>query len=226
MARAPGLGERKCPKCKEAIKADAEVCKHCGATFSSDEIAAATKVAKRQRRRLGCGCLGLIILIVGIVIALASAPDEAIPDAVADADRNIVEVNVNPMTKHSSVKVELGDSWSAKDIPVKAGMVIEKVGEVLKAGASDIPEEIETMNIWFTVPTRDLYGKDGRNKALEMRFKTADLRRVEYGKISPQGFLEFPIYVDFGGPVGRSIAEEYCAENMSDNPRFCARLAR
>lgn len=63
MAKTPKLGQRLCPKCKEIIQADALICKHCGTTFSQEEVAAATANAKKSKRNLGIGCLGLVLLV-------------------------------------------------------------------------------------------------------------------------------------------------------------------
>jgi len=63
MARTTKLGERLCPKCKEPIQADASICKHCGTTFTDDEVAAAKASAKKSRRNVGFGCLSLVLLL-------------------------------------------------------------------------------------------------------------------------------------------------------------------
>lgn len=60
MAKKPGLGERSCPKCKETIKADALICKHCRTEFSAAEVAAAKK---EHRQVIGVAVLGLVLLL-------------------------------------------------------------------------------------------------------------------------------------------------------------------
>lgn len=63
MAKKPGLGERACPKCKETIKVDAAICKHCHTEFSPEEVAAAKKDDAKNNKYTAFGCLGLVFLL-------------------------------------------------------------------------------------------------------------------------------------------------------------------
>lgn len=53
-------GEVDCPKCKNAIKAKALLCPHCGAEFTREEAAIR---AQEQYRTMGIGCVGLIAIL-------------------------------------------------------------------------------------------------------------------------------------------------------------------
>jgi len=58
--------EKKCPKCAEAIKKEALVCKHCGQTFSQSEVAATLKHDADSKRNGAIGCLLLIVALVAV----------------------------------------------------------------------------------------------------------------------------------------------------------------
>ncbi|WP_333882851.1 Ltp family lipoprotein [Sphingobium yanoikuyae] len=73
MAKKPGLGERLCPKCKEVIKADASICKHCRTEFTAEEVAAARK---EHNLTIGVGCL-LIVLLLGFCTYTAGGGDKS-----------------------------------------------------------------------------------------------------------------------------------------------------
>jgi hypothetical protein len=91
MAKKPGLGERECPKCKETIKADALICKHCRTEFTPDEVAQAKQAAKSDSRMAGIGCL-LLVLLLGFCSYTLSGdgtqksdiPEKPAPTAKAD----------------------------------------------------------------------------------------------------------------------------------------------
>ncbi|WP_313335754.1 hypothetical protein [Sphingobium yanoikuyae] len=91
MAKKPGLGERLCPKCKEVIKADASICKHCRTEFTAEELAAAKKQQDQSNLAAGIGCLGIVLLLSycvytsGDKASVASAPEKPAATAKADA---------------------------------------------------------------------------------------------------------------------------------------------
>lgn len=81
MAKAPKAGERICPKCKEAIKVDASICKHCGTVFSEEEVAVAKAAAKKTTRQAGIGCLVLVLFLGCCSYVMGKGePEAAIPD--------------------------------------------------------------------------------------------------------------------------------------------------
>lgn len=63
MAKKPGLGERLCSKCKEVIKADATICKHCRTEFTPEEMAQAQKDQRYNNKVAGFGCLAVVLLL-------------------------------------------------------------------------------------------------------------------------------------------------------------------
>lgn len=82
MAKKPGLGERACPKCKETIKVDAAICKHCRTEFSAEEIAAAKAGASKNKKAVGFGCLGIFVILV-LIGAIADGDQGGKPVAEA-----------------------------------------------------------------------------------------------------------------------------------------------
>ena len=101
MAKKPGLGERACPKCKETIKADALICKHCRTEFSAEEVVAAKAAKQRDAKYAGFGCLGLVLLlgfcgyVAGDGGAAPAIPDRPGPTAKADVSefyRKVMDV--------------------------------------------------------------------------------------------------------------------------------------
>ena len=70
--------EKKCPKCAELVKAEAQVCRFCGHDFQGPPSATATppKEAKKGGlgKTLGLGCLGVLGLI--FVVSLFGVSDQ------------------------------------------------------------------------------------------------------------------------------------------------------
>ncbi|WP_160172149.1 zinc ribbon domain-containing protein [Novosphingobium lindaniclasticum] len=91
MAKGTKLGQRICPKCKETIKVDASLCKHCGTEFTPEEISLAKADAKKGAKYGGIGCL-LLVLALGTCTYIAGkgepapeVPDRPTASAKADA---------------------------------------------------------------------------------------------------------------------------------------------
>ena len=223
MAKVSGLGERKCPACKEVIKVDATVCKHCSTSFSAQEVAAAVIENRKANKFATIGCLATVLVIGSCVALMPSGSEPA--KSVKASSAEVAQVDAYPDTGHSNVKVDLAQSWSASDLPVQAAMAVQSAGKAIKAGASDIPPEIKTVRFWFTGPLVDQYGQESRSKVLQFTMKADDLRKVENKNIAPQDLLEFAYDVSFGGRAGRLAAEEYCRDKALVNPRFCSEVA-
>lgn len=179
-----------------------------------------------------------IALAVGLFVAtLIAIPKDASPDAdapaenakaenhigtVAASNSKIAEVRVTEETKFASVKIDLGEIWSEANLPTHAALVVEDVGKAIKKGASDIPAEIETINFWFTGPTIDNYGNEGRGSLLQFRMKIEDLKMVNYGKISAQSLLEFAYDIEIRVRARAGVAQYCVKHNATTNPKFCA----
>lgn len=222
MKKQPKLNDQPCPFCKEPVSADAIRCPHCQADYTTEQVAERKAAAKKNSRSMGIGCLVLVILMFFFV---STCSDDDVTDgrekgSVHASNANIAEVNVTKETKFASVKVELGEMWKASDLPVLAATVVEDAGKAIKKGASDIPAEIETINFWFTGPTIDQYGNEGRGGLIQFEIKTDDLKLVNYGKIAPQSLLEFAYDISTEGRA-RGGVNDYCNKNMATNPRFC-----
>lgn len=193
------------------------------------------KVGMGTRKRALCGigvAFGLFILTAAIMPAPKNdsgserkAANHASKGSVAAADDQIAEVNSFAETKHASIKVDLKQGWDADDLPVQAAMVVEAAGEAMKAGASDMPKEVDTIAFWFTAPVTDPYGNETRSKVLEFTVHAADLRQVQYGKIAPQGLLEFADDIEVR-PAARQGVADFCADSGSSNRLFCAKVSR
>lgn len=141
---------------------------------------------------------------------------------IATADSQIAKVQVTEMTSYASIQVDLKASWSEKDMPTQAAMVIEEVGKVLKKGAAEIPPEIERINFWFTYPMIDRYGNESRSQIFNITFKADELRKVNYGKVPTNQVLDLGSNFSFGGMAGREAAAAYCGDDgRSWSPVFC-----
>lgn len=188
------------------------------------------KLPTRKSALKGLGLAFVLFVATGIVIPKDDQNDASETPAkemagsqkgtVLASNKKIAEVNVTPETKFANVKIDLTSIWSDADLPTHAAMIVEDIGKAIKAGASDVPPEIETINFWFTGPTIDQYGNDDRSSLLQFRIKTSDLRLVNYGKLPPQSLLEFAYDIDVRMPA-RAGVQEYCTENRSTNPKFC-----
>ena len=60
------ISEKKCPRCAEAIKREALVCKHCGHQFDPAQVQAQNK---KDVKAAGIGCLAIIVIFGVIAIA-------------------------------------------------------------------------------------------------------------------------------------------------------------
>lgn len=59
------LDKKICPRCAETVKAAANVCKHCGAEFSTDRVAQSVAHSRRSRRLVSALVAGLFLLWLG-----------------------------------------------------------------------------------------------------------------------------------------------------------------
>ncbi|WP_461159257.1 zinc ribbon domain-containing protein [Sphingobium sp. TomMM35A] len=67
--------ERKCSKCAEIVKKEAQVCKHCGHEFSSAEINGYKKADADAKRNGTIGCIVLVVALFALG-KCALAPSE------------------------------------------------------------------------------------------------------------------------------------------------------
>lgn len=82
--------EKKCPRCAETVKAEAEVCKHCGYDFETGEspgVHVGAVPPKEKSGGFGKGALGcMVVLVLLLIIVVAVVPDAeqgAEPGAIA-----------------------------------------------------------------------------------------------------------------------------------------------
>ncbi|MBB6191495.1 hypothetical protein FHS51_001722 [Sphingobium wenxiniae] len=185
----------------------------------------------RRRALAGIGVAFALFVMTAIVIpapspdlANASAGRRPAPEAgtVRAADPQIAEVQAYLATRHASIKVNLDQMWSDGDLTKHAALVLKAAGQAIKNEASDLPASIETVNFWFTAPLIDGHGKETRGKVLEFRMKTAELKLVEYGKIAPEGLLEFADDIEVRVPAREGI-NTYCRQNRPTSPLFCTK---
>jgi hypothetical protein len=81
--------EKKCPKCAEAVKIEATVCKHCQHVFSAEEIARAKKQQEQGQIAGGIGCaiVGALILAYCTFSGGSDPKEEAKQAATSAEDR-------------------------------------------------------------------------------------------------------------------------------------------
>ncbi|MFD2578784.1 zinc ribbon domain-containing protein [Novosphingobium colocasiae] len=65
MPKKPKLNEVACPKCKEPIAVDAEICPHCKSVFTADEVASRKK-GHAQAKAFGCGAVIMGVLLIAM----------------------------------------------------------------------------------------------------------------------------------------------------------------
>lgn len=189
------------------------------------------KVGLGSRKKAVQGLGVAFALFVAMVIVMPK-PDSGEPEkeaapagTIAAVDSQIAHVKVTEATSYASIKVDLKQSWSAKDMPTQAAMVIEEVGKALKKGSPEIPPEIERINFWFTLPMVSVSGEESRAQVFNITFKADDLRGVDYGAVPTNRVLDLGDKISFGGMAGRDAAAEYCgADGHGWSPGFCRQV--
>jgi hypothetical protein len=91
--------EKTCPKCAEQVKSAAQVCKHCGYTFTAEDAAAlkAESDARSKRYLIAAGGVLFLFLIIGMCssgegdppvnpIGVQSTEDSAVDARIAETD--------------------------------------------------------------------------------------------------------------------------------------------
>jgi len=103
MPKSPKYNEIACPKCKEPIAIDAQICPHCRTEFDPADVESRVK---GQRKAVAIGCGVILAVIVGLA-ALGSSGDEASDksssDNVATADENPEPGSADPAVKDAAI---------------------------------------------------------------------------------------------------------------------------
>lgn len=144
MGKQPGWGERACPKCRETIKFDALVCKHCGYAFSDEEIAQAKKDAASNNKLAGIGCLIIVLLLGFCTYSVSGGPD--IPEKpTANAKADLIAFYKEIMSELVPCDQASGRVAAAAD----AGDVIElyRRAEEMESACLTTPTKIRSVEV-------------------------------------------------------------------------------
>lgn len=144
MAKKPKLGERRCPRCKEVIRADAEICKHCHTTFTPEEVATAKLAARNEWIGTGGGCLTLLaLLLVGSCVwtALSDTPSKDAETKATETAQNKVKPSL-PFTPDQFAKrfnrlaSSLDRSWSIDPSEMDDGILSASLTDKIAISAA------------------------------------------------------------------------------------------
>lgn len=108
MPKKPKYNEVACPKCKEPIAVDAQICPHCRTEFAPAEVA--TRVQERNRMvGIGCG----LLLLVALVIAMLGSGNETTPAPTPSATSSGEDEAPEPGSAAADVKAATISFYSA-----------------------------------------------------------------------------------------------------------------
>jgi hypothetical protein len=162
-------GERACPRCKETIKADATICKHCKTEFSAAEIEAA-KAEQRKATKYGAiGCLGLVFLLGLCTYAVSDkTPSPAKSGNQAASDKPGPTAKADAITFYRSVMAAISPCDAAGQTVATAGKAGDLVGIYRAASAMEsaclsVPGDIRAIDVPESV------GAEARTKLTQTR---------------------------------------------------------
>jgi hypothetical protein len=156
MAKKPGLGERACPKCKETIKVDAVICKHCRTEFSDDEVAAAKKESSSDTKAAAIGCL-VLTLALGFCSYVVSDDAEEVADkpqisAKADAIA-FYKGMMAAMSECDSASKRVSDAAKSNDV-----IALFQAANTMELKCLGAPSDIRAVKVPTSVG-KEAYGK-------------------------------------------------------------------
>lgn len=192
MAKQPGMGERACPKCKETIKVNASLCKHCRTEFSNEDIAAAKKEQRKSAKLTGIGCLSLVLLL-GFCGYVAGSGDSTAP--IPDKPGKTAKADVTAFYRKVMTAIEPCDNSGQRVATAsKAGDLVALYQAASSMEAACLPTSTDISDV--EVPAS--VGKEAYKKLTETRKiceNTYSHRWSSAGKIKEM--------LDEGGSVGR-----------------------
>jgi hypothetical protein len=127
-------GEKVCPRCAEAVKLNAQVCKHCGYEFTAEDSEAIRIERQKGTRQgfFGClGCGGLLVVLAVIVAAVDRGAESNTTDASTNSIGAVASAPVSDATKQSFVYL-YQDVLAAVKPCDKA---FDRLGQAAKTGA-------------------------------------------------------------------------------------------
>jgi ribosomal protein L37E len=166
-------GEKKCPRCAEAIKVEAKVCKHCGYEFSESMVAGSIAKARDDKRNGAIGCLALIV-VSGISVAMCARSG---PDAQTEAGERYTPYHVTERGvygDHLDVAAVVASPTSPTNVIEVIGEAIVHIRTAVAQGEIDGTDRAKSVTIVLR------YQKDGREEPLaQFDGQMAELRAAD-----------------------------------------------
>lgn len=212
------IDEKKCPSCAEVIKKQALACRHCGYQFSPTEIAA----QKRADNRLNIATAIVVLLIIGALLTMCSGEPEQGPTSIVAADTAVTNVEVSFMNVF--VTVDLSEAASGSNAIAEAGIVAEKIGKAVKAGAKELTSDSKFVVLLVTVPTVDRLGREDRTRILQLRYAVADLKAANYENLGAAGTLSAAQEATISHNLGAQAVKAFCEDRtfFAGSRGFCS----
>lgn len=209
MAKGPKNGERLCPQCKEIIKVDAVICKHCRAEFSQEDVAAAVSADKKKTQYTAMGCLGLLLLMGSCVAILGKE------DKVEVAEKPAATAKVDAIAFFHSITGAMAECDAAGIHVAEVGKGMDPVAMYqaasgMESACTGTSRDVDAIEVPTSVG-KDAYaalrkGREACSNAALMRWS---------GAMAMKEALD-------GGSVGKLAALQDRADAMSSGTMLCA----
>jgi hypothetical protein len=127
---------KSCPRCAEAVRAQAKVCRHCGHDFSTDESPSSAKKKSGFFKVAGWGCLGFIVLIIVLAAIGSNAPRTSSPMASEEPSSSVSQSSSSLSLKKITAEeyAQLHDGMSYSEAVSVIGDPGEEVSRTNMAG--------------------------------------------------------------------------------------------
>ena len=162
--------------------------------------------------------------VIGVVIALAvtacGKSEEGPPRALRDLDSSIASVQETPA--ELKILMNARAVFRTKDAMENASLQAARISERMLRYFPDVTQE--WVSYVVIVDLEDKYGKQSSEPILEIKFSTAELRKVDFQNIHYKKLLDLAAPMGYMTPVGAEVVREWCAEQ--DNRQYARRFCK